>query len=308
MALKAILILGYVMNENATLANFIDLAWHKTLMMVFSRDRRAWIKTAGWLSAASLFGNHLSLPASCIAAETGGHLIDEISLDTSVELSKLIRFYHGELGFELLTSDENQCSFRTGASRLIFSKTNSNGKQPFYHFAFNIPENKIALAETWQKTRSRFIKPPKHLNDPKFSDNIVHFRHWNAHAIFFYDPAGNVVEFIARHTLPNAADGPFSTSDILYISEIGLVVNDVYQASSQLKKQVDIPQYLSASETFLAHGDHHGLIIFFKENTLAAFQQGRHRKSFRTAVRLNRKMNSELWQIGQYPFTIRKSG
>ena len=45
---------------------------------------------------------------------------------------------------------------------------------------------------------------------------------WDAHALFFYDPAGSLLEFIARHTLSNTADGPSGVADILYASENGL--------------------------------------------------------------------------------------
>ena len=40
--------------------------------------------------------------------------------------------------------------------------------------------------------------------------DIVDYSHWNAHSIFFLDPGGNVVEYIARHDLKNGAPGAFS--------------------------------------------------------------------------------------------------
>jgi catechol-2,3-dioxygenase len=37
-----------------------------------------------------------------------------------------------------------------------------------------------------------------------FPPEVVDYSHWNAHSIFFLDPAGTVVEYIARHDLKNA--------------------------------------------------------------------------------------------------------
>ena len=77
---------------------------------------------------------------------------------------------------------------------------------------------------------------------------MVDFSHWNAHSVFFYDPAGNVVEYIARHDLKNAAPGGFGSADILYASEIAWIVDDVAATASTLKKVVGIDQYRGASE------------------------------------------------------------
>ncbi len=197
------------------------------------------------------------------------------------------------------------CSLKAGLSILTFSKTDK-GDSPFYHFAFNIPENKIEDAEYWQQSKTDFIKPPKHLTDDSLnSDNIVHFRHWDAHSVFFYDPAGNVVEYIARHTLKNTTSGKFTVKDILCISEIGLVVDDVFKTSNNLLEVVNIPQYKNSSENFLAHGDHHGLILLFKQGTLEAFNKGKHRQTFETEILINPPVNQKQSKLPDHPFIIR---
>ena len=50
------------------------------------------------------------------------------------------------------------------------------------------------------------------------------FSAWNADALYFLDPAGNVVELIARHSLPNASDAPFGPDAFLEVSEVGMPV------------------------------------------------------------------------------------
>lgn len=47
------------------------------------------------------------------------------------------------------------------------------------------------------------------------------------HNYYFPHPAGNILEFIAREDLPAKAGEDFRPEDILHISEIGLVVDDV---------------------------------------------------------------------------------
>ena len=97
------------------------------------------------------------------------------------------------------------------------------------------------------------------------------YRHWNAHSLFFFDPAGNVVEYIARHDLDNAAKGEFSPADILYASEIAPVVDDVPAAAQQLGTVVGLDQYRSGSEQFMALGDEYGLLLVMKRGRVISF-------------------------------------
>ncbi len=268
-----------------------------------SNKRRKFIKHCGMISFASLINGHQLLASAC-SNPGPDELIKEIQLFTGIELFELIQFYHHKLGFEILKQSDTECSFRTGSSLLTFRKTNESNA-PFYHFAFNIPENKIKQAEQWQKSKAAFISPPPHLLDEAYqSANIVHFRHWDAHSLFFYDPAGNVVEYIARHTLNNPAEGGFTVNDVLYISEIGLVVDDVYSSSDSIAGPASLKQYQRASENFLALGDEKGLIIFFKEHTRAAFNKGKPRQTYGAEIAINKEIKHKNLQVANHPFNI----
>jgi catechol-2,3-dioxygenase len=197
--------------------------------------------------------------------------ISGLELLTSVPLAKMNEFYHQSLGLPLLEEESNRLIIGAGATRVAFVKVGQEEGQPFYHFAFNIPENKILAARSWQKERTALLPIPARLRDSAYPEDVVDYRHWNAHSIFFFDPAGNVVEYIARHDLKNAEPGAFDVKDILYASEIGFIVDDVPATSAELKEVVGIDQYRGGSDQFTALGDEHGLLLIMKRGRILSF-------------------------------------
>ncbi|HKQ59772.1 MAG TPA: hypothetical protein VJS92_00725, partial [Candidatus Polarisedimenticolaceae bacterium] len=191
---------------------------------------------------------------------------------SAAPLEAMRQFYHDRLGLTVRAATDARLALAAGTTELTFVAA-AGGGAPFYHFAFNIPENKLLAARAWQLERSALIPPPERLRDPAFPADVVHFAHWNAHSLFFFDPAGNVVEYIARHDLDNAAPGAFGSGDILYASEIGLIVDDVPAAAAALKPIVGVEQYRGGDDQFLALGDERGLLLVMKRGrilTLAA--------------------------------------
>ena len=87
-------------------------------------------------------------------------------------------------------------------------------------------------------------------------DDEYHFASWNAHACYFRDPAGNILEFIARHNLKNDRPGEFSARDILAASEIGVVVDDVPGLATDVDRQLGLRPFAGTSAAdFAALGD-----------------------------------------------------
>jgi catechol-2,3-dioxygenase len=168
-------------------------------------------------------------------------------------------FYTEILGFPLLSADETMFSFQAGESILEFERDDS-GVEPFYHFAFSIAENKLEKAIEWMKPRHPL------LTQSKTGRQIIHFRRWNAHAVYFMDPAGNIGEFIAHHTLDTARPGDFSLDDVLYNSEIGIVTPNVNQTVDTIKDPLGIRDVPGASPVFSAVGDAHGYFIVVKRD------------------------------------------
>jgi catechol-2,3-dioxygenase len=259
-------------------------------------------------SLKALFKCHSSAKSQAITNKLSAKpiLISEIKLQTTTPMADMVAFYGDLIGLSVLNTSEASCSFKAGESVLTFIICEQTEEDPFYHFAFNIPENKIREAEEWQVKKTALINPPNRLKDmEQYGNNVVFFKHWNAHAIFFYDPAGNVVEYIARHELDNASSNKFSVSDILCISEIGLVVTDVFKSSAAVKQHFNLSPYSNQSKVFMALGNEQGLILFFDKDTQATFGAGRNRGVFDTEVVLSLEEDKTALQVLNYPYNIK---
>ncbi len=205
--------------------------------------------------------------------------IKSLVLETSAPLQRMKEFYHDSLGLPILENSAGRLTVRAGESTLTFIPAAGRASAPFYHFAFNIPENKILQARRWQLNRGPLMPIPQRLRAEAFPDDIVNYTHWNAHSIFFYDPGGNVVEYIARHDLKNAARGPFSAKHILCASEIAFIVDDVAAANAGLRQTLGLPQYRGASDQFAAIGDEQGLVLIMKRGRILNFDDTSHEKA-----------------------------
>ncbi|RMF57651.1 MAG: hypothetical protein D6748_10715 [Calditrichaeota bacterium] len=177
--------------------------------------------------------------------------IKELQLETHL-LKELKHFYNVLLGFQLLREKKDAFTVKIGHSHLTFL-TAQEGEEPFYHFAFNIPENQIIEAAGWVSQKIPLIT----VNE----EEIFVFPSWNAHSIYFFDPAGNIVEFIARHNLKNASRKKFSAKSVLNISEIGIPTDNVKLFVNQLQQELSLPVWYGHEGDLIALGDEEGLLI-----------------------------------------------
>src|ERR1700752_4024806 len=134
----------------------------------------------------------------------------------SSKLQVLLGFYTSCLGLKAQEESDSRIGIRIGASLLVIEEAKEG--EPFYHFAINIPANKIEEARIWLLNKKIDL-----LWMEDYKSDIADFRNWHAKSVYFFDPAGNVVELIARFDLMNEADELFSQDQFLNISEIGLV-------------------------------------------------------------------------------------
>jgi hypothetical protein len=80
--------------------------------------------------------------------------------------------------------------------------------------------------------------------------------------MYFSDAAGNVLEFIARHSLQNAVQGDFDSSQILHVSEIGLPSENVLGLAKELCTQLRLSVFKQEPDpAFTPVGDDYGLFI-----------------------------------------------
>lgn len=234
-----------------------------------SYKRRKFLASAS--AAAIVLAAHEQLtlgapdPDTRPASNPADPRITEFRLLTAAPLSAMKQFYTEQLGMKLLKESRRSLILAAGPTSITFETATPDQGNPFYHFAFNIPENKILKARDWQLERTELLPVFPRLRDPDYPDDVVHFRHWNAHSVFFLDPAENVVEYIARHDLDNSATGPFGPADILYASEIAFVVDDVPSVGAGVEEAFELKQYRGGSDEFRAIGDEHGLLLFFKK-------------------------------------------
>jgi len=182
--------------------------------------------------------------------------IREIILFTNL-LNEQRSFYSDILELEIISSDNESFSVKAGASVITF-KAASGDDNPQYHFAFNIPENQLAATKEWALKRFELITLD--------GEDEFNFESWNAHSVYFYDPAGNIVEFIARHNLRNRSDEAFSGKSILSVSEIGLPVKNVKEFFDKISSELKIPLFSGDEKNFAAMGDDEGLFIIVPED------------------------------------------
>jgi len=160
----------------------------------------------------------------------------KLQLNTA-HLQQQKEFYSNKMNLTLMEETSSSFTLKVGTSQIVFQQSEDDS-QPFYHFAFNIPENQFSSAKDWLLLRTEII-------------GETFFKHWNAHAMYFLDPSKNIVELIARHDLKNQSQTNFSEQDILCVSEIGMPVQKVQKASQYLYKNLQINFWNGSSNSIL---------------------------------------------------------
>ena len=273
-------------------------------------DRRHFLGSAA--ATAAFFAMH-DLPA--IGAQVAGTAQDEpkrprilsLELLAGAPLSAMKTFYGKTMDLRLFNERADRFTVEAGESTITFvaSQDTAGGRAPFYHFAFNIPENKIVKALEWQKARTPLLAIPERNRAEGFPPEVVDYRHWNAHSVFFLDPAGNVVEYIARHDLKNGDANAFGWADILYVSEIALVVDDVPAAADAVKGMAAVTPYRGGDEHFTAMGDEYGLVLLMKRGRIIDFTGNADNgvRVYRTGINL-RGSKAATHQLAPHPYHV----
>lgn len=205
-------------------------------------------------------------------------LIKELKLQ-STNIYALFSFYKELLNMDVIQSDNVIC-ITAGETKLIFEETNTK-ENPFYHFAFNIPSNRFEEAFEWTKKRAVLLW----LDD--YNSYIADFVNWHAKSFYFKDPAGNILEMIARFDLNNKSDEPFSSKQIRNVSEMGIVfpANTFDEQVDALLKQFSLDYFEKQPPMpqFRAIGNDEGLFILVPENR-AWFATDNESKIYRSEI------------------------
>jgi len=179
--------------------------------------------------------------------------IHKLNLFTK-DIDSLKSFYTNILCFPLIDSSSRAFTLQTGASELSFEQKDTD---QFYHFAFMIPKGSLeACIESMEAKGIELMM----LNRKK----IIYFN--GGRSIYFYDPAGNNVEFIERPMAKRKNKGPFTIDEVHRLNEIGLPVKEPLTTARMLTQDFGIlaqdPD--SFTNTFCWVGDPEGVIICTK--------------------------------------------
>ena len=113
-------------------------------------------------------------------------------------------FYGGALGLPL-----DGEAIVVGETRLCFRVEDAGA---FHHFALLVPGDRFDAALAWSRDHVELL------------GDVFDFDFWAARAVYFHDPAGNIVELIAHQKLdPNGRVGDFDAEELVGLSELGLV-------------------------------------------------------------------------------------
>lgn len=177
--------------------------------------------------------------------------IIEVRIQTA-QPNELHRFYGETLG-QPVDAHGDGFVVTIGATSLVVSGAEP-GTIPAYHLAFTIPRNALPPAKAWLAQRTAL------LTDADGQDQF-RFDEWEAEAIYFSDPAGTILELIAWEALANDARGPFGPTDLLAVSEVGVVVPDVPATVARLGEAGFAPYRDDWSPDFAPVGDAIGRLI-----------------------------------------------
>lgn len=176
-----------------------------------------------------------------------------ISVSAPTRNSKSAGEFYGDLLGLTVTRRAGAVSVGVGRTQL----TLADGIQTFgaQHFAFTIPSNKFELGKEWLQNRMPLLTKSQ-------ADEFEGPPAWNSRSLYFSGPDDSILEFIARGDLHNATMGPFTSRDLLCISEVGVVLDDVPVAVSELAATAEVLAFGDANgRSFAAVGDDDGLLI-----------------------------------------------
>lgn len=175
--------------------------------------------------------------------------IAEVRL-ASADIEAQRRLYVDALGLEQLDAPPGTLALRVGQSTLAFEP----GEPSPQHVAFRIPSAAYADALDWLGGRTALLPNADGGREHPFPD-------WNADAMYFRDPDGNVLELIAHHDLDDAYEPPFGPRDLLAIGEVGVPADDPPAFLADIERDHGIRRWSGDGVGFAAAGDKRGSLI-----------------------------------------------
>lgn len=189
-----------------------------------------------------------------------------------VDLEEQRQFTVGVLGLrEVEPRETGRLAVVAGHTRLVFNPA-PRDLHPRYHFAFDVPPSRLEAAVRWLRERRGLLASLT-------GETRFHSDTWNADMVYFNDPQGNILELIARHDAGPGPNGdphgarPFSASEIVGITEIGLATDSVANTAGALAERLPgLSPYPDADilpgGDFAPLGDENGLLILVRRGRI----------------------------------------
>ncbi|MFE0560754.1 VOC family protein [Paenibacillus sp. NPDC058910] len=168
------------------------------------------------------------------------------------QLAMIKKFYVDLLEFEVKKDADERLELQAGRSTIEFVQDHDS--RAFYHIAFSIAVDQLSEAMKWLENNGIELITQDG-NQP------FEFKDWPASACYFYDPDGNLIEFIAHHATVHEQADSFNAKHIIAISEIGLPVVDVREEIRRLHEVFGLSLWRGDGKLFAAMGDENGLLI-----------------------------------------------
>lgn len=166
--------------------------------------------------------------------------IQKVSYRTAA-FESVREFYVERFGLPVVEETADRFVVEVGESAVEFVRTDEADADPFYHFTWDVPENRFEEAKTWLAERTDLLESPE-------GDDEVYFEALDFHSAYFFDPAGNLGEFAARHSLDTASDEPFDATELVRVSEVGMPVEDVVEDVETLESDTVVDRHPQLGE------------------------------------------------------------
>ncbi len=178
---------------------------------------------------------------------------------TCHRLRALRAFYGEHLGLPV-RGDSQELHVSAGSTEVVFrpAAEEADGR---YHLAFEVPESLVQEAADWLAFRVPLLRYEGQVVIPSSPA-------WQAHSCYAFDPAGNSIELIGRHRLPDPTVRPFGPQHIRRVSEVGVVVQDVGAFVARLARRCGIGVFGKKSQEITFCGSELGMLVVVREGRL----------------------------------------
>jgi len=240
--------------------------------------RRDFVRNMGLLAAAGGFGSMLL--ESC-NDRLNLYTIPNRSLDIA-ELNFRVRlrswednqtFWSQVMQQPVVSAPQGLYGYQVGHTTIFNRLSNLPPENedvffPQYHYSIGIPSNQIENCLDWINKRNEEAQlngwPQAEIwKDADTGAEIVRRDLYNSLSIFLKDPAGNIIEILARTDAddPNdQAEGEFKPEMFRGITEVGVVANDVRKIADTIKNTFQVQEVDGSSNSYKPIGGPKGLL------------------------------------------------